>query len=394
MLLQLLFFLASLQIPAAASLNCERKHIGQPDPEIIQNVVGFGLGCGKGPGWAAIKPENKFKRHNFGPDTDTYELFWASLVRWPECVTQLQVGVNYDWQDLNQQNPITYEVDMPECKQYDNFKLELKIFFPGLLSTDQDKCIVVNLGPISHTMPGISDFLYSIVKTPETELSGVNVNIYWQRNKVKSSKCLDRVEATSNKNPLMKMTIKPDGGNPSFIFPRMCKAHVATVTYFFKVNLFPENVRTIYIPPLSSLCNNQGIIETGQNLTTTKLPSEPETDTDATQPQNNNFSTTVQPSKGILAEHRLPIIFGGSCFSCVALIAIIVLVVVIVRRRRKRREENDVPREDLNPVYGVYYSGEADYSTVTDNNALYEREGGEDGHNIVRDNNSNYGNTG
>ena len=118
-----------------------------------------------------------------------------------------------------------------------------------------------------------------------------------------------------------------------------------------------------------------------------------ETDTDATQPPKNNISTTVQPSKGFLVEHRLPIIIGGSCFSGVAVIAVIVLVVVIVRRRRKRREENDVPKEDLNPVYGVYYSGEADYSTVTDNNALYEREGGEDGHNIVRDNNSNYGNT-
>ena len=50
-------------------------------------------------------------------------------------------------------------------------------------------------------------------------------------------------------------------------------------------------------------------------------------------------------------------------------------------------------REDLNPVYGVYYSGEAEYSTVTDTNALYEQEGGEEDHNIVRDNNSQYGNT-
>ena len=274
MLLILLLFLASLHIPAAASLNCERKHIGVSDSDIIQNVVGFGLGCGKGPGWAAIKPENKFKRHNFGPDTDTYELNWTSLVRWPECVRQLQVGVNNYWQDVKKQVPAIYEVVMPNCKQFDSFKLELRILFPGLLPNDPDKCIIVNVGPISHTMPGISDFLY-MEETPETELSGVNVNIYWQRNKVKSSKCLDRVEVTSNKKPSLKMSSRPDGGNPSFIFPRRCKAQVATVTYFFKANLFINHVKEIYIPPLKYLCKNQSIVETGPfNLTTTKEPIE------------------------------------------------------------------------------------------------------------------------
>ena len=64
-----------------------------------------------------------------------------------------------------------------------------------------------------------------------------------------------------------------------------------------------------------------------------------------------------------------------------------------MKRKRRVDKENNKAREDLNPVYGVYYSSEAEYSTVTDNNAMYEREGGEDDLNIVRDNNSNYGNT-
>ena len=110
----------------------------------------------------------------------------------------------------------------------------------------------------------------------------------------------------------------------------------------------------------------------------------------ASLPVPNDHNITTQ---GFLVKYRLPIIIIGSCFSGVASIAVIVLVIVIVRRRRKRREENSVAKGDLNPVYGVYYSGEADYSIVTDTNALYEREGGEDGHNIVRDNNSNYGDT-
>ena len=141
--------MVGLQAPAAASPVCERKQIGNPDSNIIPPFLGSGCAL-SGPGWAAIQPENKFKRHNFGPNTDTYELSWKSLVRWAECVNKLQVGVNNEWQDVRKQQPAIYEVDMPKCK------LELKIFFPGSLASwlpnDPDKCIVVNIGSFSHTV--------------------------------------------------------------------------------------------------------------------------------------------------------------------------------------------------------------------------------------------------
>ena len=331
MFLPLLLFLASLQIPAAVSLNCEIKHIDFPDSDIFQNVVGLGVGCGKGPGWAAIKPENKFKRHNFGPDTDTYELNWVSLVRWPECVTQLQVGVNNYWQDVETQVPTVYEVVMPNCKRFDRFKLELRIFFPGLLPNNPEKCFVVSLGRISHTMPGISDFLYSRYITPETELSGVNLNIYWRRNKVKSSKCLDRVEATSNKNPLVKMTIKPNEGNPRFTFPRMCEGQVATVTYFFKAKLFPENVRTINIPPLNSLCNNQNIIDTTQDPVTAKGPVSSETNTNRDQIQTKTTDGTSKTSTTLTTALVIGLGAGMTISLCI--------LVICVKRCRKRPQE-------------------------------------------------------
>ena len=105
------------------------------------------------------------------------------------------------------------------------------------------------------------------------------------------------------------------------------------------------------------------------------------------------MDTIILPKESFFTvnKYQNTIILG--CVSGAAFLAnAIVVAVWAVKRKRRFEEENSVAREDLNLVYGMYYSGEADYFTVTDNNVLYEREGGEDGHIIVRDNNSNYGN--
>ena len=67
-------------------------------------------------------------------------------------------------------------------------------------------------------------------------------------------------------------------------------------------------------------------------------------------------------------------------------------MICAVKRNRRIVQEEHTTRKDLNPVYGTYYKGEAEYSTLTDTNNLYDRECGEDDHNNVRDNNSNCGN--
>ena len=362
-------------------IECEPKSLGQRDNN--WNLPG----CASGPGWIGGQPSTVFMSHDFHLSKDTYTLNWAPLVKRKDCVTKIQININNQWQDTTSKDPLPFEVPTPDCS-HGNFNLKLKLFFRGLPSINplhlghrDDKCLEVNLDSITAQIPEPSDIINTNTHLNKEENEDY-LNIFWRKNMFKSENCFDRVEVTTVVDNEFKKIFKSSRGpNKQYVtIQQKCHAITLNFTYFFKANIEPYS-NIVNVPGLSSQCQHP-------NNTSRQDES----------PDSMNKIPTLSPdsktSKGFLVKHRLPIIIIGSCFSGVALIAIVVLVIVIVRRRRKRREENNVPREDLNPAYGVYYSGEADYSTVTDNNALYEREGGEDGHNIVRDNNSNYGNTG
>ena len=371
----LLVFLITLLPPAAASQVCEKKNVGRANIFNLQFP-----GCGKGPGWAGVKPKNSFKRHNFGKNTDTYELGWSTLVIWPECVNKLQLLVDDRWMDVgldkNHQNPMKYEVPMPGCNQVTKFDLALKIFFPGFIpSLDDEKCIEVTIGSYFHKNQTIEDFLY-VNKYPHSEQSGKYFKIWWE-NIVKQTRCLDRVDVITKGD--ISATIYPSSQQRIFQLPRKCKAQTAIVKYFFNGGTLSHS-KKLPIERLLTEC------KTEQKLTSKRPLIDSETFIEANKKEEggNFFADSNYKNTYIIC-------------SCVAGIAVVSFSIVstiwFVKRKRRIDEENTVAREDLNPVYGVYYSGEAEYSTVTDTNALYEQEGGEEDHNIVRDNNSQYGNT-
>jgi len=46
-------------------------------------------------------------------------------------------------------------------------------------------------------------------------------------------------------------------------------------------------------------------------------------------------------------------------------------VIYCVNRRRRRKCEQNSMRKDDNPLYGLYYGGQVDYTTVEDTNDYY-----------------------
>ena len=62
--------------------------------------------------------------------------------------------------------------------------------------------------------------------------------------------------------------------------------------------------------------------------------------------------------------------------SAVASIAIIGFVIVaVVFKMKTRPPAPERGRVEMNPIYGDYYNGEPEYSTVQDNNDYYEVTG-------------------
>ena len=305
---------------------------------------------------------------------------WKKLVKRPHCVKSLETFVNGNFQDstsdLLQTDTIGFKTEMPGCnKKTVELKLrlsyDLQVLAPRLFQGIETivKCYEVRTGQLNQIMPKVFDIMHTV--KPPSKQNETGVTLFWLRKRMKYIRfqpCIQSMGFNVGNTEKIKAKETQLGSYGNYVFiPGQCKAQNITLRYIFKDKTYSYS-HIISIKKFPNLCESKNQII-----------------------QNNNDNQAI---KFFTAnDYQNTYIIASSTGGTAILAITIAIISCMVKRSRRIREDEETTGEDLNPVYGTYYEGEGEYSTVNDPNTLYDREGGEDNHNIVRDNNSNYGNT-